>query len=159
MPIWKKFIHSLGQIMKGRSLSKKSSKKKKLSRKKGLLTKRSKNKSSLKKKRFPPPVKNSSLKRKEARKVLPKEEKAVPLGEITHFFSRIQVVVVKITKGEISVGDELHIKGKATDFIQKVNSLQIESVDVKKAHRGQLAGLKVDKQARPGDKVFKVLSV
>ncbi len=158
MPIWKKFIHSLGQIIKGRSLSKKSFKKGKLSRKKARGPKRLKRKSSLKKRRFFSSQKK--IKPLKRIKALPKaaspKEKAIPVGEITHFFSRIGVVVVKITKGEIAVGDELHIKGRVTDFIQKVKSLQIESVDVRGAHRGQLVGLKVGKQARAGDKVFKL---
>ena len=159
MPIWKKFIHSLGQMMKGRSLSQKRSSKRKLSRKKGRITKSSKSKSSLKKKQFSVSKKRiKSLKRiKAAPKSAPQKAKTVPVGEITHFFSRIGVVVVKITKGEIAVGEQLHIKGRTTDFIQKVKSLQIESVDVKRARRGQLVGLKVDKQAKAGDKVFILL--
>ena len=78
------------------------------------------------------------------------------VGEITHYFARIQVVVVKITKGEINVGERIHIKGKKSDFIQKISSLQIESVDVKSAKKGQLVGLKVEKQAEVGDKVYRI---
>jgi hypothetical protein len=37
-----------------------------------------------------------------------------------------------------------------------VESLQIESEDVKVAPKGQLVGLKVIKPAKPGDKVFKL---
>jgi len=82
--------------------------------------------------------------------------KGILVGEITHFFSKIQVVVIKVKRGDISAGDQIHIKGKQTDFIQKIDSLQIESVDVKKAKKGQLAGLKVKKPAREGDQVFKL---
>ena len=85
-----------------------------------------------------------------------KTSEGILVGEITHFFSRIQVVVIKVTRGSIQWGDRLHIKGPRTDFVQKVTSLQIESVDVKIARKGQLAGLKVSKKARPGDHVYKV---
>lgn len=81
--------------------------------------------------------------------------KEVRIGEITHFFSRIQVVVLQITAGTLSVGDNIHVQGKNTDFSQAVESLQIESVDVRSAHKGQLVGLKVRKKAKPGDKVYK----
>lgn len=84
------------------------------------------------------------------------ESKEVCIGEITHYFSRIQVVVLKMTQGRLLVGENIHIKGKKTDFVQKVQSLQIESVDVKSANKGQLAGLKVSKKATPGDKVLKL---
>lgn len=85
-------------------------------------------------------------------KIIPQE---ICIGEITHYFSRIQVVVLKMTKGSLSVGEQIHIKGRSTDFLQKVASLQIESIDVKVAHKGQLVGLKVDKAAKVGSKVYK----
>jgi hypothetical protein len=85
-----------------------------------------------------------------------KPSQEICIGEITHFFSRIQVVVLKMTKGDISIGEEIHIKGKETDFTQNVESLQIESIDVKKAHKGQLVGLKVKKPVKVGSLVYKV---
>jgi len=80
----------------------------------------------------------------------------VCVGEVTHFFSRIQVIVLKMNSGNLLVGDRIRISGHKTDFIQKVKSLQIESVDVKSARKGQLVGLKVSKKAKPGDQVFKL---
>jgi len=78
------------------------------------------------------------------------------MGDITHYFSKIQVVVMKMTHGTFHVGDTIRIKGKKSDFIQKVSSLQIESVDVRSARKGQLVGLKVNRPAREGDKVYLV---
>lgn len=78
------------------------------------------------------------------------------VGEVTHFFSGIKVIVLKMKSSKILVGDKIHIKGRKTDFFQIVKSLQIESVDVKVARKGQLVGLKVSKKAKEGDKVFKV---
>lgn len=101
---------------------------------------------------------------KSPKKILPSRRPAVPvkenppIGEITHYFSRIGVCVVKINSGTIAVGDKLQIKGATTKFIQLVRSLQIESVDVKIAHKGDLVGLKADKKARAGDLVYKVLA-
>lgn len=77
------------------------------------------------------------------------------VGEITHYFDRIKVCVVKLTQGTILIGDKLTIIGPKTKFVQKVWSMQIESSDVKVAKKGQLAGLKVDKLVAVGDKVFK----
>lgn len=85
-----------------------------------------------------------------------RKRKETPVGIITHYFSRIEVVVIKITKEKLKVGDKIHISGKTTDFIQNVASLQIESVDVKSARTGQLVGLKVEKPAREGDKILRV---
>ena len=80
----------------------------------------------------------------------------VEVGEVTHFFDRIQVCVIKIIRGEIRKGDHLILEGKNTQLRQKVVSMQIESQDVTLARRGQLIGLKVNKPVRPGDRVYKL---
>lgn len=77
------------------------------------------------------------------------------LGVITHFFERIKVVVVKLTHGGLIVGDKITIIGPKTKHVQKVWSMQVEHQDVKVAKKGQLIGLKVDKNVMVGDKVYK----
>ena len=79
----------------------------------------------------------------------------VQAGEITHYFDRIKVCVIKITNGSILIGDRLTVKGPKTSFVQKVWSMQVESQDVKVAKKGQLIGIKVDKPVAVGDIVYK----
>ena len=79
----------------------------------------------------------------------------IAVGEITHYFERIKVSVVKVTRGSILIGDKLTIASKPSHFVQKVWSMQIESQDVKVAKKGQLIGLKVDKPVAVGDIVYK----
>ena len=79
----------------------------------------------------------------------------VQVGVITHYFDRIKVCVVKLTHGTVLIGDKLTILGDKTKFVQKVWSMQIESIDVKVAKKGQLIGIKVDKLVAVGDKVYK----
>ncbi len=79
----------------------------------------------------------------------------VKVGEITHYFERIKVCVVKITHGTVLIGDKLTIVGVKSKFVQKVWSMQIESEDVKVAKKGQLIGIKIDKPALVGDVVYK----
>ena len=79
----------------------------------------------------------------------------VEAGIITHYFDRIKVCVVELTKGTVLIGDKLTILGPKTKFVQKVWSMQIESEDVKVAKKGQLIGIKVDKLVAVGDKVYK----
>ena len=93
-------------------------------------------------------------------KVKREDKKKTPLeqevGMVTHYFSRIKVIVVKMTGARLKAGDKIHLVGKKTNFFQKVDSMQVESVDVREAKKGQLIGLKVRKEPRIGDKVFKV---
>jgi len=91
-----------------------------------------------------------------AKGVLPKPLPGPVIGEITHYFSRIMVCVVKVTAPTLIVGEKVWIRGAITNFQQTIVSLQIESVDVKVARKGNLVGLKVVKPCRVGDFVHKV---
>ena len=80
------------------------------------------------------------------------------IGLITHYFAKINVGKVKMTKenGKLNVGDTIHVKGQSTDFYQKVKSLQLNHSPVESVGLGDLVGLKVDLAARVKDLVFKV---
>ncbi len=80
----------------------------------------------------------------------------VKIGEITHYFGKINVAAIKLTGGSLRVGDTIRIKGHTTDFTQRIDSMQIDRVDVEKAEAGQEIGIKVKETARVGDDVFKV---
>ncbi|MDP7180170.1 MAG: hypothetical protein QF824_02790 [Candidatus Woesearchaeota archaeon] len=79
------------------------------------------------------------------------------IGVISHFFSNINVAVIKIEKQTLDVGDTIHIKGHTTDFEQKILSMQIEREKVEKAKKGQSIGLKIDQAVRVHDRVFKMM--
>jgi translation initiation factor IF-2 len=76
------------------------------------------------------------------------------VGRITHYFSKIGVAVVELTKGSLKVGDTIHIKGHTTDLYQKVESMQVEHNNVLLAKKGESFGLRVESQVREHDLVF-----
>ncbi|HID20786.1 MAG TPA: hypothetical protein EYP14_00075 [Planctomycetaceae bacterium] len=78
------------------------------------------------------------------------------VGRVTHYFTKISVAAIELTDGSLSVGDTIHIKGHTSDFIQKVESMQIEGQPVQHAEQGQTIGLKVAEHARERDVVYKV---
>lgn len=78
------------------------------------------------------------------------------IGKITHYFSKINVGVIELTKGVLRVGDTIHIKGHTTDFYQRVQSLQVEHSSVDGISVGESAGLKVESAVRENDLVLKV---
>ncbi len=78
------------------------------------------------------------------------------IGKVTHYFSKINVGVLELTKGELRVGDTIHLKGHTTDFYQKVESMQIEHQPVESAKAGDSLGIKVEGPVREHDLVFKV---
>ena len=84
------------------------------------------------------------------------EENVVEVGNILHFFSKINVAVLELT-APLSVGDRILVKGPSTDFEQVVESMQIEHKNIQKAETGQSVGLKTTQRARERDVVYKKL--
>ncbi len=165
MSLFSRVIKSFRKLFQFKKSSPRKSKPSKPSRKKLLKTKisrKSVSKPAVKKTVEKPkkPVKISKIKAKpeakiDVKKSKPAEEpKGKWVGDITHYFNRIQVIVLEIKNGSLKSGDKILIKGAKTNFIQPVKSMQIESIEVKTAKKGQIIGLKVEKDAQVGDKVF-----
>lgn len=77
------------------------------------------------------------------------------IGKITHYFTKIGVGVVKLS-GTLRIGDKIRVRGKNTDFEQKLDSMQIDKGNIEEAKKGQEIGMKVKERVRKNDKVFKV---
>lgn len=78
------------------------------------------------------------------------------IGEVVHFFSKIKVAVIKLSKPLLK-GDSIRIiGGEDTDFNQDVDSMQVEHEKIEKAKKGDEVGLKVKKKVREGYKVYKI---
>jgi len=84
------------------------------------------------------------------------EEAIIEIGQVTHFFSKINVAVVELTL-PLSVGDRILIKGPLTEFDQTVDSMQIDRTEIRKAEGGQSVGLKLVQPAKEKDIVYKKL--
>ncbi len=78
------------------------------------------------------------------------------IGKITHYFSKINVGILELSKGTLQVGDTIHIKGHTSDFYQKIESMQLEHNPVDKVKAGEPVGIKVENSVRENDVVFKV---
>jgi len=78
------------------------------------------------------------------------------IGKVTHYFSDINVAVIRLS-APLTQGDEIRIMGgESTDFNQKVSSMQVDHKEVKKAKKGNSLGLKVKEKVREGYKIYKV---
>jgi putative protease len=80
------------------------------------------------------------------------------IGSVTHFFKGPSVAVVKVTEGEVAVGDEIHFVGHTTDFTERVTSMEVDHKKVERAGVGDEIAIQVVDRARPHDQVFKVLA-
>ena len=77
------------------------------------------------------------------------------VGKVTHYYTKIGVAVVELSD-TLSIGDEISIEGRTTNFRQKVESMQIEHKPVQTATAGQSVGLKVKERVRENDLVYKI---
>ena len=72
------------------------------------------------------------------------------------FFTKPSVAAIKITEGELKVGDRIKFKGHTTDFEDQIQSMQIDNQVVDKAGPGQMIGIKVKDRVREKDLVYRV---
>ena len=79
------------------------------------------------------------------------------IGEVVKFFTKPSVAAVKITGGELTVGDTIKYSGHTTDFSDEVKSMEVDNKAVTKAIAGDFIGIKTSDRVRPGDEVFKVI--
>lgn len=102
-----------------------------------------------------PKKKTGALKKaKPASAVRAKKSKETVVGLVTHYFPHVNAAVIKL-KTPLSVGDKIRIKGHTTDFIQSINSMQIDRVPINAAKKGQEIGLLVDSRVRQHDIAYK----
>ena len=79
------------------------------------------------------------------------------MGEVTHYYDKIQVAVVKLTSGDLKVGDKVRLTDTAgEEFEQEIKSMQIENAKIEIAKKGDEFGLKVDTPAKAKSDVVKV---
>jgi putative protease len=78
----------------------------------------------------------------------------IAVGKVVGYFSKIGVAAIKITSGELKIGDTIKIKGHTTDFEQVVESIQVEHVNVEKVEVGKDVGIKVKEKVKEHDTVY-----
>ncbi len=80
----------------------------------------------------------------------------VVVGKVVKYFSKIGVAAIRITQGELKVGDTIHLKGHTTDFTQAVDSMQVEHASVEAVKAGAEVGIRVKEHVREHDTVSRV---
>lgn len=78
------------------------------------------------------------------------------IGVIEHFFTNISVAAIKITHGELKIGDTIHFVGASTDFTHVIDHMEINRSLVQIAKKGDAIGIKVTNRVREHDIVYKV---
>jgi hypothetical protein len=96
------------------------------------------------------------MEEKAVKKAVKKEKPAKaekPIGEVTHYYGKIGVAIVKFNKA-VPVGTKLAYKGATTDFEDVVESIQYEHAAIQEAPKGKQVGIKVKDKVHEGDSVY-----
>ncbi|OPY00387.1 MAG: Elongation factor Tu domain 2 [Syntrophorhabdus sp. PtaB.Bin047] len=80
------------------------------------------------------------------------EEKAI--GVVVRYFAKIGVAAIRITEGELKVGDRIRIKGHSTDLEEEIESMQVEHENVQTVGAGTDVGIKVKERVREHDVIY-----
>lgn len=78
------------------------------------------------------------------------------IGVVTHYFDRPGVAVIKLTDGELALGDTIRFHGHTSDFTERVESMEVDHQKVERATAGDEVAVKVIERARAHDRVLKL---
>ncbi len=78
------------------------------------------------------------------------------IGIVTHYFDRPGVAVIKLTAGELAVGDQVRFVGHTSDFTETIESMEVDHAGVTRAMEGHEVAVKVVARVRPHDKVLRL---
>ncbi len=87
-----------------------------------------------------------------------KPPKEILIGHVSHYFPHVNAAAFKIKKGTLQKGDRIHFKGHTTDFIQVIDSIQINRKPIELAQVGDDIGIEVKDRVREQDEVYKIMA-
>jgi putative protease len=76
------------------------------------------------------------------------------IGQVTHYFGHLSVAAVSL-KEALAVGERIHIRGRTTDLVQEIESMEIGHAGVEGAEPGDDVAIKVDDHVREHDSIFR----
>ena len=84
-----------------------------------------------------------------------REEK---IGKIIHFWPKAGAAQVELEEGRpIHLGDRVHIVGHGHDFVQTIESLEINHMAKSEGWPGEHVAVAVMEQVRDGDVVYRIV--
>lgn len=84
--------------------------------------------------------------------------KKIYIGDIVHFYPQIRVASLELKHRGIKQGERIVVEGEKTFIEQEVSSIHLKGKEVKKAGKGEEAGIRIEGKVKKGDKVFALKS-
>ena len=80
----------------------------------------------------------------------------VEIGRVTHYYSHLSVAVLTLSDS-LKLGDRIHFYGHATDFTQRISSMEIEHHSIVWVKPGDNVAIKVSQPVHVHDAVYRVV--
>lgn len=78
------------------------------------------------------------------------------IGKVSHYYDKIGVAIIELSS-DLGMGDKIKfVRGGEDLFEQDIESMQVEHEQIEKAKKGDVIGLKVDKELKEGADVYKL---
>ena len=77
------------------------------------------------------------------------------IGVVTHYYAHVDAAIIRLERGEVRVGDTIHIRGHTTDFYQRVEHIELDHQMVESGKAGPVVGIQVSQRVREGDEVIR----
>lgn len=87
------------------------------------------------------------------KKTVKKVKGASPLAKVIHYYDRIGVAIVAVSKA-LNVGETVTFQKGPDAFTQCIGSMQMEHENIVKAKKGAEVGIKVEKPVKEGTLVL-----
>ena len=78
------------------------------------------------------------------------------IGTVIHQWRQVKAALITLADGELQLGDTIHIKGHTTDFVQTLESMQVDHEPVDSARAGDEVAIGVTDRVRVQDRVFRL---
>ena len=80
------------------------------------------------------------------------------IGYVRNYYKKPKVAEIQIQAEDLKLGDTIMIQGnKSGVFEQKIESMQKNNNNIKDSKKGDRVGIKLNNEARPNDKVFRII--
>lgn len=76
------------------------------------------------------------------------------IGKVIHYFDKAMVAVIRLS-AKLSVGDTVKFVYGDDEFIQKIESMQIDHKSVESCIDGEEVAVKVEQKTHEGAKIFR----
>ena len=78
------------------------------------------------------------------------------VGKVTHYWPKAHAAQVALDEAVLRKGDKIRVRGHGHDFIQNVESIQVDHKDRFEARPGEAVAVAVKEDVHDGDEVWLV---